>query len=463
MLKATDSKDFKSKLVTAAVTVVLCLIFVIGFVWGLNSVLAMEGAYPPEADTHGVFSEPKSTEDVLSIINTSISKVLKEKPKTNTTDRISIDAGSLETDGSEGLKSTMIMAHRGFEAGINEGLKNYESDFSAEPKFTIPNFSADDIESYSCKYFKRDYIYRCSLCAAESDILHEGCPYCSSQNLYEKQTRENYVIELVIKNNNDTLNANFAPRNNDEIRALTKDELDYCLDINKIHVTYNNLTVMLEINRETGRLCYIEYKKDFSVASAVTFKDDFSSLGKVNTNFNGSERLRSDFTWPALKLSAREMIIEPRGKSNLTATLTCSDPTAPVVTWGSSDESVVTVDEEGYLKAGKEPGIATITASFEFLGKTYTDTCTIKVGIPVESMKISKRKLILTEGEKGELSAKVSPSNATIQTKTWYSQDAAIASVDENGIVTAISKGTTTIYALSSDGYYKSSCEVTVK
>ena len=35
--------------------------------------------------------------------------------------------------------------------------------------------------------------------------------------------------------------------------------------------------------------------------------------------------------------------------------------------------------------------------------------------------------------------------------------------VDENGVVTAVKSGITTVYALSDDGYYRSTCEVTVR
>ena len=157
------------------------------------------------------------------------------------------------------------------------------------------------------------------------------------------------------------------------------------------------------------------------------------------------------------------MIIEPKNSDKLTATLTCSDPLKSVVTWKSSDENVVTVDDEGYLKAGKEPGEATITASFEFSGKTYSDTCSISVKIPVESMAVSKRSIKLNAGETKQLEAKVSPKNATVQTKKWYSEDESIATVDENGVVTAVKSGVVTVYALSDDGFFKSSCEVIVK
>ena len=52
---------------------------------------------------------------------------------------------------------------------------------------------------------------------------------------------------------------------------------------------------------------------------------------------------------------------------------------------------------------------------------------------------------------------------STIQTVKWYSEDESIAAVDADGVVTAVAAGTVIVYALSDDGYFRSTCEVTVE
>ena len=134
----------------------------------------------------------------------------------------------------------------------------------------------------------------------------------------------------------------------------------------------------------------------------------------------------------------------------------------------------MTVDKKGYVKAGKltgsEPGKATVTASFEFDGKTYTDSCEVTVKISVEYIQLNRHKLTLNAGETETLIAKVASDNKgfamkkpTVQTVSWFTTDESVATVDENGTVTAVAPGTATVYALSNDEYYRSSCEVTVK
>lgn len=468
MDKTVDKRDFKSKLLTAGVIAILCLVFVVGFIWGLNSVLAMEGSFPPETDTHGVLTEPKTSEDVVLMLNNAVQGAVAGKPKAVTSDEFSTDIDEAQTNASEQFNATLKYAAHGFEDGLNENLKGTETNFGEDLSIRIPNITVEDIESFECKYFERNYIYQCDICDAESDELLNGCPECGSGNLYVQKDRGEYVVDVVLKQSGEILKNNFAPRSADEILKLFGDKFDKTLDIKNIDVSYNKLTVSFRINRETGELTYLEYNKEMTADAVLAIKNnfsniDFSNLGNVNVKFNLSEKVKNEIIWPSLELSEKEMVIEPKKSDNLTATLTCEDPTKPVVKWVSSDENIVEIDDEGYMKASGEPGKAVITASFEYQGKTYMDTCVVSVAVPVESMSISKRKVKLSVGETKQLDAKVSPSNSTVTTKKWYTDDSSIATVDENGIVTAISSGTVTVYALSDDGYFKSSCEVTVK
>ena len=457
------NNDFKSKIITAAVVIFLCAVFVVGFIYGLNSVLAMEGSYPPEQDTHGIYDEPKTSDEVAGLLNKVFNEALDKKPKIFVDDEFSVDGDSIVLSGSEELKKTVLFAKDKFASALAESTPAVETDFSEALPVNAPKITGADIESFECKYFARNYVYQCDQCGKESDELLEGCPECGSPNLYSQQGRGEYVVSAVLKNSDEVVNANFKPRTDEEIRTLFGDSFNETLEVGKIDVSNDNLEVYFTISRETGELLYLEFKKDMTVKSDAQFKNNLTSLGKTDAEFKLTEKIKSSFTWPALTLSEDEMIIEPKNTDNLTATITCTDPLKPVVMWKSSDESIVTVDDEGYMKTGKKTGDAEVTASFEFLGKTYSDTCKISVRVPVESMAISKRSIKLDAGETKQIDAKVSPNNATVQTKKWYSSDESIATVDENGVVTAVKSGVVTVYALSDDGFYKSTCEVTVR
>lgn len=104
-----------------------------------------------------------------------------------------------------------------------------------------------------------------------------------------------------------------------------------------------------------------------------------------------------------------------------------------------------------------------MTASFDFQGKTYSDTCTLFVKESVEGLDLSKRRLTLSAGETAELKTKFSPKKATIQTVKWYTSDETVATVDPNGLVTAAAPGSAEVYAVTDDGYFKATCRIEVK
>ena len=60
------------------------------------------------------------------------------------------------------------------------------------------------------------------------------------------------------------------------------------------------------------------------------------------------------------------------------------------------------------------------------------------------------------------LAATVLPENATNKTVSWVSTDETIVTVDENGLVTALGKGTAAIYCKTADALASTACEVTV-
>ncbi len=82
--------------------------------------------------------------------------------------------------------------------------------------------------------------------------------------------------------------------------------------------------------------------------------------------------------------------------------------------------------------------------------------------ISVTGVTLNKTALTLTEGASEKLTATVQPTNATNQKVTWSSDKTDIATVDENGLVTAVKEGTANITVTTEDGSKKATCVVTV-
>ena len=94
---------------------------------------------------------------------------------------------------------------------------------------------------------------------------------------------------------------------------------------------------------------------------------------------------------------------------------------------------------------------------------TYKDTY-YSPSYPVTGITVSPDTLTLTKkDETAQLTAEVTPSYADNKRVTWQSSDEKVATVDENGKVTAVGNGTATITATSVSGSYTATVSVTVK
>lgn len=113
------------------------------------------------------------------------------------------------------------------------------------------------------------------------------------------------------------------------------------------------------------------------------------------------------------------------------------------IQWSSADESIATVDQNGKVTAHKG-GKTQITASVG----SFKAMCDVTVRIPLESLSITEIKEAIDVGSQKQLSVTYLPEDTTVnKTVTWKSMDTSIATVDQNGIVKALKKGTVAIEA----------------
>ena len=84
-------------------------------------------------------------------------------------------------------------------------------------------------------------------------------------------------------------------------------------------------------------------------------------------------------------------------------------------------------------------------------------------GDPVPATGVSvKSETTLTVGDTEQLTAAVTPNNATDQVVSWESNNPSVATVDAEGNVSAVGLGTARITVTTHDGGYTANCDVTV-
>ena len=130
----------------------------------------------------------------------------------------------------------------------------------------------------------------------------------------------------------------------------------------------------------------------------------------------------------------------------------CADDSQCRHVWGEWE----VVEEATYEKDGLERRVCSLckaeqTRKIPRLG-----------AVKVDAIELSESEKKLNVGKSFTITATVKPDNAWNRTVTWSSSDPSIATVDENGTVTAIAEGEAIITAESADGV-KAECKVAVE
>lgn len=128
------------------------------------------------------------------------------------------------------------------------------------------------------------------------------------------------------------------------------------------------------------------------------------------------------------------------------------------VTWSSADEKIATV-KNGVVTA-KATGTTKITATVG----THKAECTVNVNAKLTGIKVTPEKVTVEKGQKANLSVAYLPADTTDEKAvTWKSENEDVATVDENGVVTAVAGGTTKIVATAkANNKITAVCEVKV-
>lgn len=136
-----------------------------------------------------------------------------------------------------------------------------------------------------------------------------------------------------------------------------------------------------------------------------------------------------------------------------TATVDVTGTAAKTVTWSSDDTAVAEVAADGTVTA-KVEGTATITAT-STADKSKSDSVTVTVTAADEpavngvTINDSAESVTVAEGATVELTVAVDAVGGADAGVTWRSEDETIATVDENGVVTGVAEGSTTVTATS--------------
>ncbi len=159
----------------------------------------------------------------------------------------------------------------------------------------------------------------------------------------------------------------------------------------------------------------------------------------------------------SIELSEKSLSIKESETHKLEAIYTPTDTTQKNVKWSSSDESIAKISQDGTITALTR-GKTTITATAE---NGSTASCDVTVTREIGSVILDKSSISLDKGESTKITATIPTDTDGDKTISWTTSDSSVATVSNDGTVTAVDRGEAIITATTSNGK-KAICAVNV-
>lgn len=220
-------------------------------------------------------------------------------------------------------------------------------------------------------------------------------------------------------------------------------------------VTWTSSDVSIAMVSSDGTVYGI--KPGQATIMATTVDGGFVALCKVTVK---AKTVVAD----AIQLSPNSATIAKGENLQLNVVLTPDNVSNKTVNWTSTNTNVATVDASGLVRAiseGKTQIIATTTD-----GSNLSAICEITVEnqfISVTKIEINPTSERIAKGKSIMLNAVITPEDASLKTVSWSSTNPGVATVSQNGEVTAVSEGNAIVIASTQDGSNLSAmCQITV-
>lgn len=162
------------------------------------------------------------------------------------------------------------------------------------------------------------------------------------------------------------------------------DIADVCT-VNSSDIKLSESIIRAKINRLTDEIDTLTFDKTYTITADVTFKDKLSVFSDRQIGFEYKTSERYEYAYAGISFAESTATVAPDSEIMLSVNAVIENDSEYTVTFISSDTSVATIDEMGYVKgisASDKP--VTITVKLSYLGETFTDECTVYVGNTAE-------------------------------------------------------------------------------
>lgn len=197
-------------------------------------------------------------------------------------------------------------------------------------------------------------------------------------------------------------------------------------------------------------------------AGTVTVKVTSNDGGKTDECVVIVEEPLIPVTGIVINESSDNIVLVKGESKTFTATVNPSDATDKTITWSVSDDTILSVDQNGKVTA-LAGGSAKVVVTTNDGGKKAE--CSITVIVPVESVEITSAPegLKMTEGDTFTFTAVMKPEDATDKNFEWSSSNPSVLTIDQEGKAVAVKAGKAVVSIKTSDGKLSDSREITVE
>ncbi len=191
---------------------------------------------------------------------------------------------------------------------------------------------------------------------------------------------------------------------------------------------------------------------DGSVLVSAQAQDGGGAVGSININLSGQPVYAQSLSIsPA---GGTPAITASWGSLQMLASLSPASVSVPALFWSVDDTNIATIDPNGLLQARGNGTVMVSARTSE--GSNIVATLSVNVSnqpISVSAIALSGgSSSIATAGGSIQLSALLTPANATNPDFIWAVDNPMLAAISREGIITAIGNGSTFIRAYSQDG-----------
>ncbi len=285
---------------------------------------------------------------------------------------------------------------------------------------------------------------------------------------------------VTVKCQNEKCTSTISVKVNKEKNVVAEEDIQIEKDHLNIYVN-DSITINAKVLPDNAAYKEINYKS--SNNSVATVDNNGKVIGisegiaeiELSTTYKkltkkvivqvSSKQVESvDFpTWVSLDKS--ELTIKKGEKYTLKATLTPSNAKNTTLTWMSSDNNIVTVNNAGEITGIKE-GTTTVTVLTANKKNAKCQVTVIELSdekkedILPESIVLDQKSVIINSLKTVTLKETIMPANTKDKTVKWTSSDPSVATVN-NGVITGVKDGKATITAETINGK-QARCDITV-